>query len=49
MDLLLLAVMTAFFGVAVLFVRACGLIVGPDVETTRVDAEAATTKTEVAA
>ena len=46
-DLLLVLVMTAFFGLALLFVKACERIVGPDVETTRVDTE--TPEAEIAA
>ena len=38
-DLLLVLVMTAFFGLAVLFVKACEHIVGPDLEASRVEAE----------
>jgi hypothetical protein len=48
-DLLLVLIMTAFFGLAVLFVKACELIVGPDVETTRVDTDSSAVETEVAA
>ena len=48
-DLLLVLVMVAFFGLAVLFVKACERIVGPDVETTRVETDAGATETEVAA
>jgi hypothetical protein len=39
-DVILLAVIFAFFGVAVVFVQACEHIIGPDLEsqTTAVDA-----------
>jgi uncharacterized iron-regulated membrane protein len=47
--LLLVLVMTAFFGLSVLFVKACERIVGPDVETTRADAATATSDREIAA
>ena len=39
-DLLLVLVMTAFFGLAVFFVKACERIVGPDVEATRAGTDA---------
>ena len=32
-DVLFLAVLVAFFAVAVVFVRACERIIGPDLET----------------
>ena len=48
-DLLLVLVMTAFFGLAVLFVKACERIVGPDVETTLVDTSTEDVATEAAA
>jgi hypothetical protein len=31
-DVLMLAILVAFFAIAVLFVRACDKIIGPDVE-----------------
>jgi hypothetical protein len=34
-DLILLGVLVAFFALAVLFVKACERIIGPDVETSR--------------
>jgi hypothetical protein len=40
-DLLLLAVLCAFFGLALLFVKACERIVGPDTEAERLTTEAA--------
>ena len=41
-DVLLLAIMVAFFALAVLFIRGCERIVGPDVEAARADADADT-------
>jgi hypothetical protein len=38
-DLILLGVLVAFFALAVLFVKACERIIGPDVEATRIDAD----------
>jgi hypothetical protein len=38
-DLILLGVLVAFFALAVLFVKACERIIGPDVETTRIDVD----------
>jgi hypothetical protein len=40
-DILLLAVIVAFFALSVLFVRACERIIGPDLEADATD-EAAT-------
>jgi hypothetical protein len=37
-DVILLGIIVAFFAVAVLFVKACERIIGPDVESQRVDA-----------
>jgi hypothetical protein len=37
-DVMLLGIIVAFFVVAVLFVKACERIIGPDVEAQRVDA-----------
>jgi len=37
-DVLMLAIIVAFFALAVVFVKACELIIGPDVEAARVDA-----------
>jgi hypothetical protein len=36
-DVLLLAMLVAFFVIAVLFVRGCEWIIGPDVEATRAE------------
>ena len=40
-DVLMLAIMVAFFALAVLFIKGCERIVGPDVETARADVDAA--------
>ncbi len=40
-DVIMLAIIAAFFALAVLFVKACEAIVGPDVEAERLDAEPA--------
>ena len=37
-DVLMLAILVAFFALAVVFVKACELIIGPDVEAARSDA-----------
>jgi hypothetical protein len=39
-DLIMVAILVAFFALAVVFVKACELIIGPDVEATRADASA---------
>ena len=41
-DLLALVFLAAFFALAVVFVKACERIIGPDVEATRAEAEAPT-------
>ncbi|MDP9336318.1 MAG: hypothetical protein M3Q30_23805 [Actinomycetota bacterium] len=46
-DVILVAILVAFFSLAVLFVKACELIIGPDIETAR--AGAATADDEPAA
>ena len=38
-DVLVIAVLIAFFSIAVLFVRACERIIGPDLEAEATDAE----------
>ena len=35
-DVIFIAILTAFFGLSVVFVKACELIIGPDVEAERV-------------
>lgn len=37
-DVVFVAILTAFFALAVVFVKACELIIGPDVEAQRADA-----------
>ncbi len=37
-DVIFVAILIAFFGLAVVFVKACELIIGPDVEARRVEA-----------
>ena len=46
-DVILVAIIVAFFALAVLFVKACELIIGPDIEAVR--AAATTTDDEQAA
>jgi hypothetical protein len=46
-DVILLAILIVFFLLAVLFVKACERIIGPDIEAVR--AEASTTDEEPAA
>jgi hypothetical protein len=36
-DVLMLAILVGFFALAVVFVRACEHIIGPDIEATRVE------------
>jgi hypothetical protein len=37
-DVIFVAILTAFFALAVAFVKACELIIGPDVEAARAQA-----------
>jgi hypothetical protein len=46
-DILMLAIFVAFFAVAVVFVKACERIIGPDIEAVR--AENASTDDEAVA
>jgi hypothetical protein len=39
-DVLMLAILVAFFALAVLFVRACEKIIGPDIEAPAVESDA---------
>jgi hypothetical protein len=39
-DLLMLALMVGFFSLAILFIRFCERIIGPDVEAARTDVDA---------
>jgi hypothetical protein len=48
-DLLMLAILVAFFAVAVAFVRACEHIIGPDIEAARVEAGLTASDEEAAA
>jgi hypothetical protein len=48
-DLLMLAILVAFFALAVVFVRACDLIIGPDVEAARVESDPVASNEESAA
>ena len=49
-DVLMLAILVAFFALAVVFVKACELIIGPDVEAARAEVGApSTTDDETAA
>ena len=34
-DVIVVAILVAFFALAVLFVKACELVIGPDIETVR--------------
>ncbi len=40
-DVLFVAILTAFFALAVLFVKACERIIGPDLEAQRTGADSA--------
>jgi hypothetical protein len=46
-DVILVAIVVVFFALALLFVKACERIIGPDIEAVR--AEASTTDEEPAA
>ena len=46
-DVILILILVAFFALAVLFVKACELVIGPDIEAVR--AGATTTDDERAA
>jgi hypothetical protein len=49
-DLIFVVILTAFFALAVVFVKACERIIGPDIEAARSEAGAAeTTDDKVAA
>ncbi len=48
-DVIFVAMLCVFFAVAFAFVKACERIIGPDVEATRVDAEATEPGTRAAA
>ena len=38
-DVIFLAILTAFFALTVVFVKACELIIGPDIEAIRSDSD----------
>ena len=48
-DVIFVAIVCAFFALALVFVKACERIIGPDVEATRVEVEAAEPGTRAAA
>ncbi|HEV7525730.1 MAG TPA: hypothetical protein VGP92_12245 [Acidimicrobiia bacterium] len=48
-DVIFIAILVAFFALAVLFVKACELIIGPDVEAQRAESGQQPTTDEVAA
>ena len=45
-DLIFVVILTAFFALAVVFVKACEVIIGPDVEAARAEAGLPTTDAE---
>ena len=48
-DVIFIAVLVAFFAVALAFVKACERIIGPDVEATRIDTGSQGSDSQVAA
>jgi hypothetical protein len=48
-DVIFIAILTAFFALAVVFVKGCELIIGPDIEAARVESDAPATTGEQAA
>jgi hypothetical protein len=48
-DVLMLAILVAFFALAVAFVRACERIIGPDIEAARVESGQPASDDEAAA
>ena len=40
-DVIFIAILIAFFALAVVFVKACERIIGPDIETARANADEA--------
>jgi hypothetical protein len=42
-DVIFIAILTAFFALTVVFVKACELIIGPDVEAVRTEGESSAT------
>ena len=45
-DVIFIAILTAFFALTVVFVKACELIIGPDIEAARSDGDTGATDTE---
>jgi len=45
-DVIFVLILAAFFALAVVFVKACELIIGPDIEAARADADASTSGDE---
>jgi hypothetical protein len=45
-DVIFIAILTAFFALTVVFVKACELIIGPDVEAVRSESDATATDDE---
>jgi hypothetical protein len=45
-DVIFIAILTAFFALTVVFVKACELIIGPDVEAARSGSDAPATDEE---
>ena len=45
-DVIFIAILTAFFALTVVFVKACELIIGPDLEAGRSESAAASTDDE---
>jgi hypothetical protein len=48
-DVIFIAILTAFFALAVVFVKACERIIGPDIEASRSEPASMTADEEVAA
>ena len=48
-DVIFIAILAAFFALAVVFVKACERIIGPDIEASRNEASGETTDNQVAA
>jgi hypothetical protein len=48
-DVIFIAILTAFFALAVVFVKACERIIGPDIEASRSDSASVAADDEVAA
>jgi hypothetical protein len=48
-DLIFIAILVAFFALALAFIKACERIIGPDVEATRIEQDAPSSDSQVAA